>query len=97
MREAFAAVRQKAEELRATGQAQRGDIRVEHSPLRRTRFSIRFAKLNHCTMNDDDPSDTKCFEDAVVPEGHRHSAGPMPQFPGWLFFTFRALWEAPRP
>ncbi|MEV6050685.1 hypothetical protein [Streptomyces sp. NPDC052107] len=74
MREAFAAVRQKAEELRATGQAQRGDIRVEHSLLRRTRFSIRFGMLNHCTMNDDDPSGAKCIEDAIVPEGHR---GPL--------------------
>ncbi|MGW2696959.1 hypothetical protein [Streptomyces sp. NPDC001296] len=74
MREAFAAVRQKAEELRVTGQAKRGDIRVEHSLLRRTRFSIRFGKLNHCTMNDDDPSGAKCIEDAVVPEGHR---GPL--------------------
>ncbi|WP_225887639.1 hypothetical protein [Streptomyces canus] len=74
MREAFAAVRQQAEVLRATGQAKRGDIRVEHSLLRRTRFSIRFGKLNHCTMNDDDPAGAKCIEDAVVPEGHR---GPL--------------------
>ncbi|MFE2089830.1 hypothetical protein [Streptomyces sp. NPDC059460] len=75
MREAFAAVRQKAEELRVTGQARRGDKRVEHDLLRRTRFSIRFGKLNHCTMNDDDPVGAKCIEDAIVPEGHR---GPLP-------------------
>lgn len=74
MREAFAAVREKAEALRNTGQAQRGDIRVEHDLLRRTRFSIRFGKLNHCTMNDDDPTGAKCLEDAVVPAGHR---GPL--------------------
>ncbi|WP_254711126.1 hypothetical protein [Streptomyces lunaelactis] len=74
MREAFAAVRQKAEQLRETGQARRGDIRVEHGLLRRTRFSIRFGKLNHCTMNDDDPEGAKCLEDAVIPPGHR---GPL--------------------
>ncbi|MER5842939.1 hypothetical protein ABT099_22135 [Streptomyces prasinus] len=74
MREAFAAVREKAAELRATGKAQRGDLRVEHDLLQRTRFSIRFGKLNHCTMNDDDPVGAKCLEDAVVPEGHR---GPL--------------------
>ncbi|WP_241672234.1 hypothetical protein [Streptomyces sp. IB2014 016-6] len=65
MREAFAAVRKKAEQLRETGQARRGDIRVEHRLLRRTRFSIRFGKLNHCTMNDDDPEGAKCLEDTV--------------------------------
>ncbi|WP_257980598.1 hypothetical protein [Streptomyces sp. CB02959] len=74
MREAFAAVREKAAELRATGKAQRGDLRVEHDLLQRTRFSIRFGKLNHCTMNDDDPIGAKCLEEAVVPEGHR---GPL--------------------
>ncbi|MFE0695682.1 hypothetical protein [Streptomyces sp. NPDC058869] len=75
MREAFAAVRKKAEHLRETGQARRGDIRVEHGLLRRTRFTIRFGKLNHCTMNDDDPTGAKCLEDAIVPQGHR---GPLP-------------------
>ncbi|WP_404974633.1 hypothetical protein [[Kitasatospora] papulosa] len=74
MREAFAAVREKAEALRVTGQARRGDIRVEHDLLRRTRLSIRFGKLNHCTMNDDDPAGAKCLEDAVVPAGHK---GPL--------------------
>ncbi|MBC2904218.1 hypothetical protein H4N64_21810 [Streptomyces sp. PSKA01] len=74
MREAFAAVREKAAELRATGKAQRGDLRVEHDLLQRTRFSIRFGTLNHCTMNDDDPVGAKCLEDAVVPKGHR---GPL--------------------
>ncbi|MFD7337807.1 hypothetical protein ACFV98_17610 [Streptomyces violascens] len=75
MREAFAEVRHKAEELRSTGKAQRGDVRVEHDLLRRARVSIRFGKLNHCTMNDDDPAGAKCIEDAIVPEGHR---GPLP-------------------
>ncbi|QEU83724.1 hypothetical protein [Streptomyces viridosporus] len=74
MCEAFSAVREKAAELRATGKAQRGDLRVEHDLLQRTRFSIRFGKLNHCTMNDDDALGAECLEDAVVPEGHR---GPL--------------------
>jgi hypothetical protein len=74
MREAFTAVRHKAAELRATYRAKRGDIRVEHDLLRRTRFSIRFGKLNHCTMNDDDTTGAKCIEDAIVPEGRR---GPL--------------------
>ncbi|SCD57680.1 hypothetical protein GA0115239_103742 [Streptomyces sp. BpilaLS-43] len=74
MRETFQAVREKAEELRSTGQAQRGDIRVEFDLLRRTKFSIRFGKLNHCTMDDDNPAGAKCIEDAVVPAGHR---GPL--------------------
>jgi integrase len=74
IREAFAAVRDQAERLRATGQAQRGDIRVEHDLLRRTRISIRFGKLNHCTMNDNDPTGAKCIEDAISPDGHR---GPL--------------------
>jgi hypothetical protein len=67
-------VREKAEELRSTGQAQRWDIRVEYDLLRRARFSIRFGKLNHCTMDDDDPVGAKCIEDAIVPPGHR---GPL--------------------
>ncbi|MET9881463.1 hypothetical protein ABZZ36_43910, partial [Actinacidiphila glaucinigra] len=74
MRETFQAVREKAEALRSTGQAQRGDIRVEYDLLRHARFSIRFGKLNHCTMNDDNPVGAKCIEDAIVPEGHR---GPL--------------------
>ncbi|MBM0274025.1 hypothetical protein JM949_00385 [Micromonospora sp. STR1s_6] len=74
LREAFSTVRAQAEQLRATGQARRGDIRVEHDLLRRTRISIRFGKLNHCTMNDDDPAGAKCLEDAITPAGHR---GPL--------------------
>jgi hypothetical protein len=74
MRQTFQAVRDKAEELRGTGQAQRGDKRVEYDLLRRTKFSIRFGKLNHCTMDDNNPVGAKCLEDAIVPEGHR---GPL--------------------
>ncbi|WP_432008620.1 hypothetical protein [Streptomyces bacillaris] len=74
MRATFAAVRHKAEQFRSTGKAQRGDKRVEYDLLRRTKFSIRFGKLNHCTMDDDNPVGAKCIEDAVVPEGHR---GPL--------------------
>ncbi|WP_431946630.1 hypothetical protein [Micromonospora marina] len=74
LREAFAAVRAQAEQLRATGKARRGDIRVEHDLLRRTRINIRFGKLNHCTMNDNDPVGAKCLEDAIAPPGHR---GPL--------------------
>lgn len=75
MRETFQAVRRRAEELRSTGQAQRGDARVEYDLLRRTGFPIRFGKLNHCTMDDNNPTGAKCIEDAIVPEGHR---GPLP-------------------
>ncbi|MGW1882523.1 hypothetical protein [Streptomyces sp. NPDC001970] len=53
MREAFRAVRHRAEELRITGQAQRGDIRVQYDLLRRSKSTTRFGKLNHCTMDDD--------------------------------------------
>lgn len=74
MCESFAAVRHQAEALRASGQARAGDARVELDLLRRTRISLRFGTLNHCTMNDDDPTGAKCLEDAVVPEGHR---GPL--------------------
>lgn len=74
MREAFAAVRAKAEALRATNQAQRGDLRVEHDLLRRTHLSIRFGKLNHCTLDDNNPVGAKCLEEAVIPDGHK---GPL--------------------
>ncbi|MFH9424269.1 hypothetical protein [Streptomyces sp. NPDC017529] len=74
LREAFADIRHQAGQLRATHQARHGDTRVEHDLLRRTRVSIRFGTLNHCTMNDDDPTGAKCLEDAVVPAGHQ---GPL--------------------
>ncbi|MGW1957593.1 hypothetical protein ACWCPI_33380 [Streptomyces sp. NPDC001920] len=71
---AFAAVREKAEALRASGKAQRGDIRVEDGLLKRTHLSIRFGKLNHCTLDENNPVGAKCLEDAIVPPGHR---GPL--------------------
>lgn len=75
MRETFKAVRQQAAELRSTGQVQRGDARVEYDLLRQMPFTIRFGKLNHCTMDDNNPVGAKCIEDAIVPEGHK---GPLP-------------------
>jgi hypothetical protein len=74
MRLAFAAVREKAEALRASGKAHRGDIRVEHGLLKRTHLSIRFGMLNHCTLDENNPVGAKCLEDAIVPPGHR---GPL--------------------
>ncbi|OAH13499.1 hypothetical protein [Streptomyces jeddahensis] len=74
LRETFAAIRAKAAEMRATTQAQRGDLRVELDLLRRTRLSVRFGKLNHCTMDDANPVGARCLEDAIVPEGHH---GPL--------------------
>lgn len=74
LRTAFDTVTAAAEQLRAGGQAQHGDARVEYELLRKTRFSIRFGKLNHCTMDDANPAGAKCIEDAIVPEGH---IGPL--------------------
>ncbi|WP_250570028.1 hypothetical protein [Streptomyces sp. CJ_13] len=42
--------------------------------MRRTRVSIRFGKLNHCTMDDANPTGAKCLENAVIPDGHQ---GPL--------------------
>jgi len=75
MRDTFNAVTRAADELRASGKARCGDARVEYDVLRRARFSIRFGKLNHCTMDDSNPAGAKCIEDAIVPEGHQ---GPLP-------------------
>lgn len=61
MRETFAAIRDKAADIRATNQAQRGDLRVELDLLRRTRLSVRFGKLNHRTMDDANPIGAKCL------------------------------------
>ncbi len=74
LRTMFEAVAHAAETLRANGQARNGDVRVEYDLLRKTRFSIRFGKLNHCTMDDANPAGAKCIEEAIVPEGHR---GPL--------------------
>lgn len=74
MRATFEAVEAKAAELRATGQARHGDRRVEHDLLRSARFTIRFGKLNHCTMDDANPAGAKCLENAIAPTGH---TGPL--------------------
>jgi hypothetical protein len=42
--------------------------RLELDLLRRTRLSVRFGKLNHCTMDDANPVGARCLEDAVVPK-----------------------------
>lgn len=74
LREAFAAVRHQSGQLRSGMNGRHGDVRIEYDLLRRTRLSIRFGTLNHCTMNDSDPTGAKCLEDAVVPPGH---IGPL--------------------
>lgn len=74
LRDTFADIRHQADQHRVTHQAHHGDVRVEHDLLRRTRLSIRFGTLNHCTMNDDDPTGAKCLEDATIPDGH---PGPL--------------------
>jgi hypothetical protein len=33
-----------------------------------------FGKLNHCTLDENNPVGAKCLEDAIVPPGHR---GPL--------------------
>jgi hypothetical protein len=70
----FDAVADAADKLRATGQVRHGDARVEHDLLRRTRLSLRFGKLNHCAMDENNPVGAKCLEHAVVPDGYR---GPL--------------------
>jgi hypothetical protein len=75
LRDAFDTVAHAADEQRATGQARHGDARVEHDLLKRARVSIRFGTLNHCTLDDANPIDAKCLENAQVPAGH---TGPLP-------------------
>ncbi|MFD7982149.1 hypothetical protein ACFV4M_02055 [Kitasatospora indigofera] len=74
LRKVFDTVAATADEMRSSGQARHGDVRVEHELLRKTRFSIRFGKLNHCTMDDANPAGAKCIEDAIMPPGH---VGPL--------------------
>lgn len=59
---------------RVTANVQHADGRVEYDLLRKARISIRFGKLNHCTLDEADPSGAKCLEDTVVPPGHQ---GPL--------------------
>ncbi|APE37172.1 hypothetical protein BOX37_28220 [Nocardia mangyaensis] len=54
--------------------AQHGDARVEYDLLRRTRIPIRFGTLNHCVLDETNPVDAKCLENAIVPAGHH---GPL--------------------
>ncbi|WP_410598073.1 integrase [Amycolatopsis sp. lyj-23] len=56
--------------IRASEQAQHGDARVEYDLLRKARISIRFGKLNHCTLDEANPVGAKCLENTVVPAGH---------------------------
>jgi hypothetical protein len=72
---AFDAIKETAEHLVTTGQARQGDARVEYDLLRKTRISIRFGKLNHCTMDENNPVGAMCLEGNVkIPDGHR---GPL--------------------
>ena len=59
---------------RACEQAHQGDARVEYDLLRKARISIRFGKLNHCTLDEANPAGAKCLENTVVPPGHH---GPL--------------------
>jgi hypothetical protein len=43
--------------------------------LRKARITVRFGKLNHCTLDESNPAGAKCMEGNVaIPEGHR---GPL--------------------
>jgi hypothetical protein len=68
----FDAVKRAADE--ATRAAKSGDKRTEYDMLRKTRVSLRFGKLNHCTFDQDRPDGAKCIEEAVIPPGH---TGPL--------------------
>jgi len=70
----FRAVEEAAEQMRSTGQARQGDIRVEYDLLRKARIPIRFGKLNHCTVDDRNPTGAVCRENAEIPVGH---TGPL--------------------
>ncbi|GAB3977511.1 hypothetical protein GCM10029978_067420 [Actinoallomurus acanthiterrae] len=75
LKKAFDDVKTQMEELVATGKARQGDRRVEQDLLRKARISIRFGKLNHCTVNEANPVGAKCLEGNVrIPDGHR---GPL--------------------
>ena len=72
---AFDGVKQAARDLVDRGLARHGDARVEYDLLRKARITIRFGKLNHCTLDESNPTGAKCMEGNVaIPEGHR---GPL--------------------
>ena len=75
LKAAFDDLKAQMRELVAAGHARQGDRRVEQDLLRKARISIRFGKLNHCTLNEANPVGAKCLEGNVrVPDGHR---GPL--------------------
>ena len=72
---AFDAVKQSARDLADRGVARHGDARVEYDLLRKARITIRFGKLNHCTLDESNPVGAKCMEgNVIIPAGHR---GPL--------------------
>jgi hypothetical protein len=55
-------------------EAHSGDARVEYDLLRKAGITVRFGTLNHCTLDEANPIDAKCLENAIVPPGHH---GPL--------------------
>ena len=47
---------------------------AKRAMLRNARLSIRFGVLNHCAMDQNNPTGAACLENAVIPEGHK---GPL--------------------
>ncbi|WP_329142874.1 integrase [Streptomyces sp. NBC_01456] len=70
--ETFDTVKKTAIEVTRT--AKTGDKRTEYDLLRKTRISLRFGKLNHCTFDQNHPAGAKCIEKAIIPPGH---TGPL--------------------
>ncbi|MET9079001.1 integrase [Streptomyces sp. NPDC004232] len=70
--ETFDAVKKTA--IEATRAAKTGDKRTEYDLLHKTRISLRFGKLNHCTFDQNHPDGAKCIEKAIIPPGH---TGPL--------------------
>ncbi|MFF3460538.1 integrase [Streptomyces sp. NPDC002730] len=60
--------------LAATRAAKTGDKRTEYDLLHKARVTLRFGKLNHCTLDHNHPEGAKCLEEAVIPAGH---TGPL--------------------
>lgn len=58
----------------ATRTAKTGDKRIEYDLLHKTRVTLRFGKLNHCTFDQNNPDGAKCIEKAIIPAGH---TGPL--------------------